>query len=154
MPVRLEYFKHGEFVRDRVDWWPMMNPRVLILLDVFRHMRCAPVEISPHRRALGRPGWPNQGSDHAIDARGQVDAADVLPAGMTYRTAAERDIDLAVRIGFTAIGFYPHWTPSPGLHLGVRPGRRMGKPAMWGAINIDGVQTYVSLDQALSAAGV
>lgn len=151
--MRLEYFTKQEFDRDGVSWWPLMNPRVLIMLDVFRHMRGAPVEISPHRRALGRPHWPNQGSDHAIDARGTVDAADVLPAGMTNRAAAERDIDLAVRIGFTAIGYYPHWQPTPGLHLGVRPGRRMGKPAMWGAINLDGVQTYVSLDQALSAAG-
>lgn len=149
----MQYFTRSEFVREGIDWWPQMNPRLLVLLDVFRHMRGAAVTISPHRRALGRPAWPNQGSDHAIDVRGTVDAADVLPAGMRTATDAERDIDLAVRIGFTALGFYPHWQPSPGLHLGVRPGRRMGKPAMWGAINIDGVQTYVSLDQALSAAG-
>lgn len=147
--MMLHHFNRAEFIRDATDWWPLMNLRLLVLLDVYRHQRGRPVAISPHPRALGRPNWPNANSDHAVDVRGTVDAADVLPAGLVTRADAERELELARSIGFTALGLYPHWRPSAGLHLGLRPGQRMGNPATWGAILIDGEQTYVSLDHAL-----
>lgn len=35
----LQYFAKSEFVRGTTNWWPLMNPRLLVLLDVYRHQR-------------------------------------------------------------------------------------------------------------------
>jgi hypothetical protein len=149
--MRLYHFRPSEFDRNGVNWYARMDPRLLVLLDVFRH-QWGPVRISPHHHALGRKRWPNQNSDHYVDEdMTTVYAADVLPAGMTRHADAKRAITLAEQCAFTSIGLYPHWWPSPGLHLGTRPGRQPGNPATWGAIRPerDDPQAYVSLSAAL-----
>lgn len=152
--MRLYYFTESEYHRDGENWWALMDPAVLVLLDAFRHGWGARVEISPHRRALGRRNWPNRGSDHAVDVRGAVCGADVMPEGLATRVDAERAVDLATDLCFTAVGLYPHWQPGAGLHLGRRDTHRPGRPALWGAIRKPNelgelVQTYVTLQEAL-----
>jgi hypothetical protein len=150
--VKLYYFQRDEFDRDGRNWMASMDKRLLVLLDVFRHMWGQPIALSPHRRALGRPGWPNPNSDHYYsEPSGIIYAADVLPAAMGTRTMAERAIKLATDLGFTSLGLYPHWSPRAGLHLGTRVTHRPGSPATWGSIRVDPnqPQQYVSLAEAM-----
>lgn len=145
---QLHHFTPAEFVREE-DWWPLMSPRLLVLLDVFRYRWGDTVRISPHRRALGRRLGMESFSDHNVDQWGEVRGVDVLPRNFRTRTDARTAVELATRLGFTSIGVYPHWLPSPGLHLGVRADRNMGAPATWGALNVDGKQTYTTLAEAI-----
>lgn len=147
----------NEFVRGGVDWWPHMDDRLLVLLDAFRAAHGRRVLLSPHPRAIGRRSGPGSRSDHNVDRHGVVLGVDTMPEGMTTPANAEACIALARRLGFTAIGVYPHWAPSPGLHLAARRDRQPGDPALWGAVrrpsqeSPDGlVQTYVSVAVALA----
>ena len=151
--MQLYYFTPSEFRRDGVDWFKQMDGRLLVLLDTFRHEWGAKVSISAHPSALGRHDGDKQ-SDHNVDLYGVVLAADVIPAGIADRHDAETAIEIAKRIGFTSIGFYPDWHPAPGLHLGTRRDRVPGSPAIWGAVRPDpnAKQAYVSLDAALARA--
>ena len=146
----LHYFNPGEFIRGDRDWFPDMHPRLLTLLDVFRHQWGTPVAISPHPKALGRIMDSEVKSDHNFTRNGVVLAADIMPSNMTDRVSAQRALDVASRCAFTAIGLYPHWRPGPGLHLGVRPGDP-ANPARWGALRIDQKQVYRGLREALDA---
>lgn len=146
----LVHFRRSEFTRGGVDWWPRMDPRLLVLLDVFRHQWGKPVEISAHPDALGRDVAVDVVSDHNVNRHGMVLAVDVQPAVIIEQADARRAIRIARAIGFTAIGFYPNWRPRPGLHLGTRRDRRPEDPAVWGAVAVAGAQTYVSLDEALA----
>jgi hypothetical protein len=149
--IKLHHFQQSEFQRDGRNWYELMDPYLLVLLDVFRHQWGSRVVISGHPQALGRDVDLKVTSDHNVNRHGRVMAADVLPSGMDTKKAASRALDLARRCGFTAIGIYPHWVPAPGLHLGVRHERAMADPALWGAVSIHGKQTYCALDQALDA---
>lgn len=149
----LQYFTFHEFDRDGENWFHAMHPWVLRGLDLFRHEWGKPVRISPHPLALGRRDGTDTLSDHNIDKWGRVLAADVMPEGMEEHGDAYFAVVLADRVGFTSIGLYPDWKPGGGLHLGVRPGRKLGDPAQWGAVDLDGKQTYVSLDAALDGWG-
>lgn len=144
----LVHFRAAEFRRGGVQWFLVMDPRLLVLLDTFRFMWGRPVAISQHPAALGRH-LSDSRSDHNVDRDGTVYAADVHPIGMDTRERAEQAIELARSIGFTAIGVYPHWQPRPGLHLGTRRDRRPGKPAEWGAVRRDDRQVFTSMDHAL-----
>ena len=154
----LEHFDQSEFVtvyldehgrQHSMDWWPLMSPRLLVMLDIFRHRWGAPVMISPNRIALGRYLGEDNASEHNVDRWAAVLAADVFPAGMDTAEDMRLAVKTARSIGFTGIGVYPHWQPSPGLHLGVRPNLRMGEPAYWGGIdNAEGKQIYVSIEEA------
>ena len=148
--MELYYFSENEFIRGDRNWFDDMHPRLLVLLHVFRHQWGNPVDISEHPAALGRIMDPERKSDHNFTRNGIVLAADVMPISMFTRADAQRALDIAARCGFTAIGLYPHWHPYAGLHLGVRPGDPTS-PAKWGAVLVDGKQTYVSLDNALEA---
>lgn len=148
--MELHYFSESEFVRGERNWFEDMHPRLLVLLDVFRHQWGSPVEISPHPAAIGRIMDPNRKSDHNFTRNGVVLAADIMPASMFTRADAQRALDIAHRCGFTAIGLYPHWQPHAGLHLGVRPGDP-ANPAKWGALKIDSKQVYRSQQEALEA---
>ena len=148
--MKLKYYSEGEFRA----WLDKMDPVLLRLLDNFRRHWGDPVLISPAPGALGRrifrgeKGWESQ---HNVERWGVVRAADVMPVGLSYGTA-RKAIDLATDLGFTGIGFYPHWSPAPGLHLDVRYDRVVGDPALWGAVDINGKQVYVPIEQALSNA--
>lgn len=151
--VGLYYFGADEFVRGE-QWFYEMDPRLLVLLDVFRyqwHARSGQgVIISPHPKALGRYDGAKL-SDHNVELHNQVQAADVMPLGMNHRSDAEAAVGMATDCCFTAIGFYPDWNPHPGLHLGVRYDRQPGDPHLWGGIRPDpeGEQEYVTLTEAL-----
>lgn len=132
-------------------WWPAMDPRLLVLLDVFRFQWGAPVTVSGHPRALGRTDGAAGTSDHNVDRHGCVLAADVFPGGMINPGAAWRALAIARDVGFTSLGVYPHWS-RPGLHLGTRRTARPGEPATWGAVRgHGGAQVYVSVQEALWA---
>ena len=129
----LKYFKNHEFVREGRNWLPMYNPRLLILLDVFRHLT-GPCILSPHPFALGRMSYPKRpGTLHKYDAEEGVRAIDVFPNNNTKAgiyedfhmwAVAEEWIYQADKIGFGALGLYPDWTYKGekrcGLHLDIR----------------------------------
>ena len=156
----LRYFKNHEFVREGRNWLPMYNPRLLILLDVFRHLT-GPCILSPHPFALGRMSYPKRpGTLHRYDAEEGVRAIDVFPTLKPKHISISKDDEMwddvymwaiaeewiyqADKIGFTGIGFYPQWTlhgeQRPGLHLDIRE-----SPYQWGWV--DGKQ--VPIEQAL-----
>lgn len=143
----LQYFTREEFG----DWLFYMSPRLLVMLDVFRHRWHAPVAISPVDGALGRHAGDST-TQHNVDVYGEVRAADLLPNGMDTREDMERAIRLAQSLGFTGIGIYPDWKPSPGLHLDVRHEKKPGHPAIWGAVKTREGQKYVSPVVALERA--
>ena len=148
----LHHFVPREFGPNRhgrvIDWWPMMDPAVLVRLDIWRRMWGRPFEISGHAQALGRHTG-NSTSDHNVDMRGKVQCVDGFPTGLVTRRDAIRARELADQVGFSSIGLYPHWS-RPGLHLGVRFGAGGNVPvATWGAINVRGVQQFVSWERAL-----
>lgn len=151
--MRLHYFDRREFIRGDRDWFPDMDPRLLALLDVFRHLWGAPVAISPHPAALGRLLPLEALSDHNFTRHRAVLAADVMPKGMHSRAAAARALQLARDVTFTAIGLYPDWQPAAGLHLAIRRDREPGAPALWGAVRQNDRQVYVTLEQALARLG-
>jgi hypothetical protein len=141
----MDFFTPREFG----EWFDRMDPEFLVKLDLFRYRWGAPVELSPAAGALGREGSPE--SQHHWKPGGTVRAGDLLPVGITTQEDARRAIALATECGFRGIGLYPHWAPMPGLHLDVRVDRRMGEPALWGALRVNGAQTYVPLTNALKA---
>ena len=151
----LKWFKNHEFVREGRNWLPMYNPRLLILLDVFRHLT-GPCILSPHPLALGRMSYPKRpGTLHKYDSEEGVRAIDVFPNNNTktgiYKdfhmwAVAEEWIHAADMIGFSGLGIYPQWTYKGeqrcGIHLDIRNTKKI---VTWGFI--DGKQ--VSIEQAL-----
>lgn len=159
-PPKLHYFDRSEFIREE-DWFTKMSPRLLVLLDTFRHLTGMCI-ISPHKDAIGRRD--DTDSQHNIEKWGEVRAVDVFPAfkselyiKITYqlhesdtsRLTANDWVETAKYIGFTGIGYYPNWTYNseqrPGLHLDVRESAKPGEPVTWGRIG----EQYVSLDKAM-----
>lgn len=150
--IQLYYFEPDEFIRGDINWFPAMSPRLLVLLDTFRHLtgKCI---ISPHPKAIGRRTEIIDGyyDAHNFDKWDEVRGIDVFPYLPDESIYDEPHgwIDTAKGIGFTGIGLYPHWTykgkQRPGLHLDVRHNREPGNPSKWGRIG----QEYVSLDKAM-----
>ena len=129
----LRYFKNAEFVREGRNWLPMYNPRLLILLDVFRHLT-GPCILSPHNLALGRMSYPkNPRSQHIYDSTDGVRAVDCfpyieeldLPFGSNLENNASRWYEIASSIGINGIIIYPNWTYKGkkriGAHFDIRP---------------------------------
>lgn len=143
----LKHFTEHEFGK----WWAFMRPELLSAIDEFREMWDRPVVIrfpwdGPDVAGrLGRPG--DGGSDHNVSLHGEVRAIDCFPLGMATRQDMERAVGIAERCGINAIGIYPHWKPSPGMHLGQRPGTKA--VAHWGGIRADGEQEIVPMVVAL-----
>lgn len=142
----MDYFTDDEFRQ----WLDMMHAELLTKVDLFRHRWGAPVHISPVVGAIGRDGGKST-SGHNWEYWGEVMAVDVLPAGIETRADAERAVRIAHECGFRDIGFYPHWSPSPGLHLGTRPTNRMDDPATWGGYRDENgkQRTDISLQAAI-----
>jgi hypothetical protein len=142
----LYYFRPVEFG----EWWQMMDPRLLVLLDSLRHQWGKPIRISADDAAIGRNLGGSSLSQHNADKWGVVRAVDVFPEMLTSSFDAEDFVDLATRVGFTGIGVYPHWTGGIGVHLDTRVDAEPGNPAKWGAVNnAMGKQRYVALSEAL-----
>ena len=149
--LHLYYFRPHEFGptdHREEDWWPHMDLRLLVLNDLFRQQWGQRVRISRNAHALGRRLGPDNESSHNYDRLGKVLANDVFPEGINTREDAEYAVALAKELGFTGIGIYPDWRGGCGLHLDTRRCREPGNPALWGAIQTDAGQTYVSLEDA------
>lgn len=148
--MRLDNFTPQEFR----EWWPMMSPRLLTMLDVLRFRLSRGITISPHPRSLGRRLGPDSHSEHNVDHWGEVLAVDCFIDNVTTEAQARQIVERATKLGFTGIGVYPEWTNSRGeqqvgFHLGVRPNRDMGNPASWGWLG----GKMVSMETALRAIG-
>jgi hypothetical protein len=144
--MKLYYFSRREFLRDGRDWFDDIDPRLLVLLDTFRHQWGSRVLISGHPDAIGRTGKATD-SQHHWEPGKLVRGIDVIPSAMGLRKDANRAITMAIDLGFTGIGLYPHWQPSAGLHLDTRTLRRPGDPALWGAVYKP--QQYLPLNETL-----
>ncbi len=145
MKLDLRYFDPDEFR----DWFPSMSPRLLMLQDSLRHQLGRKIKVSPHPLALGRNNGEDDPSQHNIDRWGEVRANDVFVDDVTCRNTVNRVIGVAIRTGFTGIGFYPDWDPQPGFHFDVRTSARPGEPALWGMVDDGEGQYQVSLEKAL-----
>lgn len=144
----LRYFSDHEFIRNDVQWLPMIAPDHLVKLDILRYHLGKPIYISGHPRALGRKDGDST-SLHNIERYGEVLATDVQADGLDTWNSANEFYMLSVDMGFTEIGFYPHWEPMPGFHLGSRRDREMGNPATFGYILRDGELIEVSIGDAM-----
>ena len=140
--ITLDHFDPSEFG----GWFDLVDPGVLVRLDVLRELWAAPISISQAAGAVGRRD--ESGSRHNVERWGAVFAVDVFPAGIRSRKDAERFISLAKSVGFTGIGFYPQWS-RPGFHLD-----RRDDVARWGAqYDAAGNQVYISLEKSLGLLG-
>ena len=151
--LHLYNFKPHEFgptPQRAEDWWPNMDPRALVLIDVFRSNWGQRVRVSRHEAALGRHDGPDDEGDHNIDFHEYVLAIDCFPEGVETREDAEEAVELAKQVGFTAIGAYPDWRGGFGMHLGTRRSREPGYPALWGGVQGgNSGQVYVAMNDAL-----
>ena len=138
--VHLHWFKPAEFNRGGQNWYPMISPYLLVLLDVARTMHGRPVYVSGHNRAVGRFDGRNNDSQHNFDRWDEVRGIDLFFEGSGEPGAVEFIADMLDEIGFTGIGLYPQWRNNqgeirPGFHVDVRSDRRPGDPATWGYLN-------------------
>ena len=137
----MKWFAPHEFDRTEVGgehWFFKMSPEVLNFLDELRGRLGAPIHLSPVRGSLGRYMGASF-SDHNFEKWGEVRAADIFPTIDQTPAAAERFLELCKSVGVTAIGCYPHWrnrngVQQVGFHIGWRPDRVGGPPALWGMI--------------------
>jgi len=146
--MKLEYFSISEFNIANRDWFTRMSPTWLAKIDLLRWWWGKPIAISPVKGALGRDG--DGTSQHYWEQFDEVRAGDVLPSGIVTQSDARDFFELAEEAGFTGIGVYPDWAPSPGFHLDVREDCEMGSPATWGGVkNEHDKQVYVSFEEAV-----
>jgi hypothetical protein len=138
------FFELSEFERDGFNWYHYYDPRLLVLLDVFR-LQTGLCEISSHPKAMGRYDGLNNGKSgfdaHNFDKHGVVFGIDVFPfiSGNEY-TDAFNSYHIARRVGFTGIGIYPQWKDNGkrrfGMHLDTRrTNNPKTDPAVWGYVD-------------------
>jgi hypothetical protein len=139
--VKLRYFKTHEFTdrQTRIAYDKRMDARLLVMLDVLRHMHGRPIRVSNGRGAIGRE---KGGGFHNWKMHGTVQAIDIVPTSIDTVQDAELFIRLCQKIGFNGIGFYTDWNQGLGYHVDV--GDRI---AQWG--RVDG--KYTSIHNALDA---
>lgn len=123
----LRYFKPSEFGA----FYPLINSKLLILLDEFRHRWGRPVTVSPVSGAIVRHGGESN-SQHNVDRWGETRAIDVFPEGMNSIEERQRAYQIAKDVGFTGIGLYTDTVPSNLLHVDVRPQDRV---STWARVN-------------------
>lgn len=158
MDLDLNHFSRSEFTRGGVDWFDQMSAALLRKADALREDHGQAIHISPHPRALGRPG--SGSTDHDPDRNGGIVCAmDVFPDGIETPDQMAEFVRKAEARGLTALGVYPHWQDGAGntragVHLGWRPDR-VGNPARWGMVRKEplGPQHVVGIDQAIERVG-
>ena len=141
MTKELQYFKPSEFR----EWWPLMSPKLLNVLDNFREEWGAPCVVSPAEGALGRKLDQGVMSQHNVNQWGEVRAADIFPAGMNTPEDCARAFECAKSAGATGIGIYTDTKPGNMLHLDVREDRTADNPATWSRVMKDGQRQYLGL---------
>lgn len=140
----MKYFKPAEFKQ----YWELMDPILLEVMDEFRSLWGSPVIISPAHGAIGRT---DGNSFHNYARHKTVKAVDLMPSGMLTGTDRRRAFDCALKAEATGIGIYPDWKPMAGIHIdvGARTGRSIGNPARWAGIKSpNGGQIYVEIERA------
>jgi len=119
--MRIIHFKPSEFTRNDTEWYNWVDTSLIVRLDVTREFWGNPIHISQHPRAVGRHDKAST-SFHNVDRHKAVLAVDVFPVGLTSADAVGAFQSLAVRIGFSGIGYYPDWKQGNlrgGFHLDV-----------------------------------
>jgi hypothetical protein len=133
---RVKYFSPEEKWGDPL----MMERSVVFLLDELRGVFHHPfiVHCGYQLRPLAPTSQHNFGTavDFHIAGMAFGDAVDLM---LRFIGPPPKGLGVENRIG---LGIYPHWA-HPGFHLDTR-----GSMARWGAININGAQTYVSFEEA------
>lgn len=130
----MQYFTPSEFR----EWYQLMSPRLLTLMDVLRFTLNKPIVISPHKDALGRKLGPQSQSCHNVDVWGEVLACDFFCPWINGQDQVRHVFNLMRELGFTGIGVYADTQLNgkfcPMFHGDVRPTEKMGSPATWGRI--------------------
>ena len=143
----MQYFTPAEFR----EWYSLMSPRLLTLLDVLRFTLNKPIVISPNKDALGRRLGPNEMSCHNIDVHGEVLAADFFCPWIRHEDEVRHVFNTMRDLGFTGIGVYADTQYGgkfcPMFHGDVRPTEKMGIPATWGRVK----GKYVSINEAIGS---
>lgn len=139
----MQYFSPAEFR----EWYSLMSPRLLTLLDVLRFTLNKPIVISTHPDALGRKLGPQSQSCHNVDVWGEVLAVDFFCPWINGQDQVRHIFNLMRELGFTGIGVYADTKPSVMFHGDVRPTEKMGHPATWGRV----AGKYVSINEAIGA---
>lgn len=136
--LKLRHFSPVEF---RASWL-VMDRDFLYTLDEYRERLGRKVMISP------APGSLYRAFDNGDHGHLPLAVADVmLPEGPDLETA----FNVALEVGFTAVGVYPFWEPYPGLHLAKRPNRTPADPATWADIGRGSDHNYVGVAQGFIA---
>jgi len=148
MIPKLYHFQPWEFIRGQESWISRMDHRLLVMLDLLRYRWGKRISISGHPAAVGRYKGSSL-SQHNVEHWGTVRAVDIMPDGLETHEDVYAFFLLATEIGFTGIGFYPDWKPTPGFHVDVRYDIKPGFPTTWGYIGTAENITKVSLNEAL-----
>lgn len=148
MTPKLYYFSNWEFHRNREQWIDRVDRRLLVMLDLLRFKWGKPINVSSHPDAVGRYKGSSL-SQHNIAQWGNVRAVDIIPNGIRTYDDAYSFYMLAIELGFTGVGFYPDWEPSPGFHVDVRYDVQPGYPVTWGYVGKAPDITRVSVGDAL-----
>lgn len=134
----LRYFAKSEF-KGKYD---LINPKLLVKLDEFRHRWGRPVDVSPADGSIVRYLGDSY-SQHNIDRYGKTNAIDVFPHGMNSIGERRRAYKIAQEVGFTGIGIYTDTKPSNLLHVDVRDSEEV---ATWSRVDGD----YKVINEVLS----
>lgn len=130
----MQYFTPAEFR----EWYQLMSPRLLTLLDVLRFTLGKEIVVSPHEDALGRKLGPQAKSCHNIEYWGEVLAIDGFCPWIRHEDEVRWVFNRSRELGFTGIGVYADTTykgkKMPMFHWDVRPTEKMGSPALWGRV--------------------
>jgi uncharacterized protein YcbK (DUF882 family) len=140
----LRYFTVKEF-RGQLD---LIDPKLLEVIDEFRHLWGTTVYVSNSPAAIGRTYGVGF---HNYVKHGSVKAIDLIPAGMKTTADFARAKDLALQAGARGVGLYPKWNQGPGIHIDVGQ-RTHGGIGLWSAYPTGpgGKQEYVGIDVALN----
>jgi len=128
---------------DETEKWgdtTKMNGLLLLLVDALRRIVDSPFVIHCGYREGSSEGEHALGNavDFHIEWLELQDAYERVVSGL-------KELQVLDRVG---LGVYRDWN-HPGFHLDVR-----GKKARWGAINMDGKQTYVTISDVVKSVEV
>jgi len=155
MQPYLEHFTRREFKNAAGDWWGVMAPRTLVMMDLLRHRLDAIIFVSPHPQGLGRHTGKEDRSQHNADFWGECRAVDFFVAGVFTYKAVKEVVNAMAALGFTGIGVYTdtyyNGTQHVMFHGDTRSSKAMGLPATWGRVDGEYVPLIEALDHLRSA---
>ena len=145
--IKLRHFVPSEFGRAGFFFYKNMSHKFLVALDELSNSTGYGIKISPHSKAIGRVTHDGGTSQHDITATNWFDnnakvvlsVADIMPfhrdTGKPLNNCeARKFIAHIIRLGFTGVGVYPHWSPMPGFHVDMRVQPEGKLLSTWGAL--------------------